>query len=93
MLKRRVLIFLLLLAVPRPAAAEATPPGAVMKMGDFYYSADGALVGARHVDLPADFVRRPMSHKEQFEMLGLKLPERSLNSLKPLRTVAKPSRA
>lgn len=59
--------------------------------GDFYYDADGHLLGMRNVDPPADLVRKPMSAREKFQMLGIQLPT-SVRSLEPRWVPAKPSR-
>lgn len=42
--------------------------------GDFYYDAQGQLVGHRAAELPEGLERRPMSHREKFELMGLELP-------------------
>jgi hypothetical protein len=59
--------------------------------GDFYYDAQGNLIGHRDAELPANFERRPMSHKEKFELMGLQLPERR-TYLEPRQVFAKPAR-
>jgi hypothetical protein len=59
--------------------------------GDFYYDAQGRCIGHRSAELPAGFERRPMSHKEKFQLMGLRLPERQ-TYLEPRMTFPKPAR-
>jgi hypothetical protein len=57
--------------------------------GDFYYDSDGNLAGMRHVDVPENLDRRPMSFREKYAMLGIELPT-SAPRLKPRRVIEKP---
>jgi len=58
--------------------------------GDFYYDADGRCIGHRSAEMPAGFERRAMSHKEKFERMGLRLPNRP-TYLEPRMVFAKPA--
>ncbi len=77
------------------AAALATPPASAYQIaevrGDFYYDAEGNLLGHRTASLPEGFERRPMSHKEKFQLMGLQLPERP-TYLTPRMVFPKPAR-
>lgn len=58
--------------------------------GDFYYDSEGRCVGHKSAELPAGFERRPMSHKEKFQVMGLRLPDRP-TYLEPRMTFPKPA--
>lgn len=58
--------------------------------GDFYYDAEGQLIGHRSADLPEGLERYPMSHKEKFDLMGLELPGLP-RSLEPRTVLAKPA--
>ncbi|MGQ0721158.1 MAG: S8 family serine peptidase [Candidatus Eiseniibacteriota bacterium] len=53
------------------------------RRGDFWYDSEGTLVAARHAEWPEGVERRPMSHREKMQMLGLQLPAPGLRALKP----------
>ena len=84
-------LFSSVLAVLLAAGLHSAPTHAVPVAevrGDFYYDAEGRLVGMKHVAPPSED-RRPMSNKERFRMLGLELP-RQRATLEPRPAHAKP---
>jgi hypothetical protein len=73
-------------------AASASPLDRTTEVrGDFHYDAGGELLGVRHADFPAGFVRRPMSHRDKFDAQGIRLPERPA-TLAPRAVRPKPAR-
>lgn len=76
------------------AVAALARPAVAMEIaevrGDFYYDSAGNFVGMKHADLPEGFERRPMSHREKYELLGVQLPERP-TYLVPRQAFAKPA--
>lgn len=83
----------LLLAATLAVGLQARPTPAMEiaeVRGDFYYDSEGQFMGLRHVETPQGFERRPMSHREQFELLGVQLPDRP-TYLEPRATTQKPA--
>jgi hypothetical protein len=89
MSKKLVPLLAILLAATPVRAAELVQT--LEKRGDFYYDASGEPCYVRHAAFPADLTRRPMSHREKFELLGIQLPERAA-SLKPRWVMPKPAK-
>ncbi len=70
-----LLLVVMLAAMVLPPPATGLPAIAEVR-GDFYYDAEGKLIGSRAASLPEGFERVPMSHKEKFQLMGIQLPER-----------------
>ena len=85
-MSRVLLIAVALVSLSSPATGFEY----ALQKGDFYYDAEGRLAGMRHVEYPEGFERVPMSFREKYELLGLRLPARPAE-LEPRYVHPKPS--
>ncbi len=64
--------------------------GAVRREGSFWVDEEGRPIAIPHAERPANEARRPQSHREKLERLGISLPA-SARSLTPRRVPEKPA--
>jgi hypothetical protein len=89
-MQRPVLVYLTAAAVVF-AGRPAFGLDLAERRGDFWYDTAGRFAGVEQGDFPASFERRPMSHREKFELRGVLLPDR-VGPLTPRWVAPKPAR-